>query len=240
MKTYSYSRLSTWYTCKYSWNRIYNEKDRGEDNWFARYGTLGHDIFEKVDLKELNPEDAFNEWDSRYKAEVLLGGEHEMPWMNKWKTEGDVFFKRFKGWRTEPLWVEKHVILERENYKFQGYVDRMSRLPNGDLAMQDYKCSNVYEGDQLKEKARQMYLYSAGVQQEYGEFPKRLIFFHFRKNAPVIVPFKGEEYEEAWEWADRTVAEIEAHEGNYPMEDNDFFCQSICNFRNTCTKEFEI
>jgi RecB family exonuclease len=238
--TYSFSRLSSWNTCKHAWNNQYNLNDRGEDNWFSRFGTLAHDIFEKVDRKEIKPEDALPNWVLKYEPEVLQGNPHEFKWMDKWQSEAEAFFRGFKGWRTEPVWIEKHVVLERDGYNFQGYVDRLSRMPDGTLAMQDYKCSNVYEGEKLREKARQMYLYSAGVHQEFGEFPKKLIFYHFRKKAPVIIPFNGEAYEEAWEWADRTVNEIEAYEGNYPMQDNGFFCQAICNFRNTCTKEFTV
>lgn len=239
-KTYSFSRLSSWNTCKHSWDRRYNLNDKGEDNWFARYGTLAHEIFEAVDLGKLDPKSAYVEWDSRYREEVLLGADsHELPWMNKWKTEGDNFFKTFKGGRTKALWVEKHVVIEREDYIFQGYVDRMSQLPNGNYMITDYKCSNVYEGEQLKEKARQLYLYSIGVNREFKWFPEKLMFYHFRKKAPVVIPFNKEDFKEAWAWADRTVKEIEEYEGDYPMKDNGFFCTAICNFRNTCTKQFE-
>ena len=240
-KTYSFSRLSSWDTCKRAWKNNYMDGDRGEDNFFSRFGTLAHSIFERIDLGQLDPKDGYSEWSSRYQAEVLLGEDrHELPWMDKWKSEGDAFFKTFTGGRTRAIWVEKHIVIEREGYTFQGYVDRMSQLPNMDYMITDYKCSNIYEGEELKKKARQLYLYSIGVNREFGEFPKKLMFYHFRKKAPVVIPFNKEDFKEAWAWADRTVAEIEAYEGNYPMQDNKFFCQAICNFRNTCTKQFEI
>jgi RecB family exonuclease len=235
MNTFSFSRLTSWNTCKGAWNRNYNLNDKGEDNWFSRFGTLAHDIFEKVDREEIPADYACAEWSSRYKAEVLLGAEvHDVEWQNKWCEEATRFFLTFKGWRTEVVWIEEHVEIDRGAFKFQGYVDRLSILPSGDYSMQDYKTSKVYTGETLREKARQMYLYSAAVKERFGVFPKNLIFMHFRQNAPVIIPFKEADYFEAWDWAAKTVAEIEAYEGDYPLTDNGYFCKAICNYRNSC------
>jgi RecB family exonuclease len=243
MKVYSFSRLTTWNTCKGGFHRKYNLNDKGEDNWFSRFGTLAHDIFEKVDRKEIPASQSLKEWAARYDEEVLLGAEaHEEPWMDNWLKDACRFFAEFKGWRTEAVWIEEHIEVESDYhfkgqyfpFKFQGYVDRLSRLPNGDFSMQDYKCSKPYKGTDLKEKQRQMYLYSAAVKERFGVFPKNLIFMHFRQNAPVIIPFKESDYLEAWEWAAKTVAEIETYEGDYQLTDNGYFCQSICNYRKDC------
>jgi RecB family exonuclease len=235
MTTYSFSRLTSWNTCKGAWNRNYNLNDKGEDNWFSRFGTLAHDIFEKVDRKEIPASEAKNQWLTRYTAEVLLGADsHEVPWMENWCKDAFKFFALFQGWRTEAVWIEEHVEIDRGTFKFQGYVDRLSILPSGDYSMQDYKCSKVYTGETLREKARQMYLYSAAVKERFGVFPKNLIFMHFRQNAPVTIPFKEADYFEAWDWAAKTVAEIEAYEGDYPLTDNGYFCKAICNYRNSC------
>jgi len=238
MTTYSFSRLSSWDTCKRAWKNNYIEGDRGEDNFFSRFGTLAHSVLEKVDLKEISPEYAFTEWEDRYPSEVGLP--HEIPWMDNWKKEADNFFKTFKGFNTEAKWVEQHVLLQRDNYLFQGYVDRLGlSSTNGNLILTDYKCAKPYEGAKLKEKARQLYLYSTAVKEEFGKFPERLIFFHFRQKLPLIVPFKVEDYIEAWDWADKMVSEIESYSGDYPMKDNGYFCNAVCGYRNTCTKQFE-
>lgn len=234
-RTYSFSRLSSWDTCKHAWKRNYIEGDRGKDNFFNTFGTLGHSVFEKVDRGELRPEQALQEWASRYDAEVVA---HTEGWMNKWRAEADRFFKDFTGWRTEPVWVEEHFVLDMDGYRFQGFVDRLGRAKNGDLIMTDYKCAKPYEGTQLKEKARQLYLYAGAVHKQFGEYPKKLIFFHFRQNHPQIIPFKAEDFMEAVDWADRTVRDIEAYQGDYPMRDNGYFCEAVCGFRNSCTKQF--
>lgn len=235
--TYSFSRLTSWDTCKRAWKNRYIDGDYGEDNFFNTFGTLGHDIFEKIDKGELNPEDAFKEWHSRYDSEVVLP-ENYPKWMDNWKKDADKFFIHFTGWRTECVWVEEHVKIERPYYNFQGFVDRLGRTKKGDLIMTDYKCAKPYSGSNLKEKARQMYLYSGAVNEKFGQFPSKLIFFHFRQNHPQIIPFKMDDYLEAWDWADKMVAEIESYEGNHPMTDNDYFCQAVCSYRNTCTKQF--
>jgi len=233
--TFSFSRLSSWDTCKHAWKRNYIEGDRGEDNFFSRFGTLAHSIFERVDRGLIRPEGAFQEWISRYDAEV---GAHEQKWMDNWQRDAEKFFVGFTGWRTEAVWVEEHFVLDMGTYNFQGYVDRLGRSSNGDLILTDYKCAKPYEGTNLKEKARQLYLYSGAVHEKFGEWPKKLIFFHFRQNLPLIIPFNANGLAEAVEWADRTVADIQAYSGNYPMRDNGYFCQAVCGYRNSCTKQF--
>lgn len=236
--TYSFSRLSSWETCKRAWKNNYINGDRGEDNFFNTFGSLAHSVLEKIDRKELDPKDAFQEWSTRYASEVVLP-EGYPKWMDNWKSDADNFFMMFQGWRTEAIWIEEHIKIERPNYTFQGFVDRLGKTKQGDLIMTDYKCAKPYTGSTLKEKARQMYLYSGAVNDKFGQFPSKLIFFHFRQNFPQIIPFKMEDYLEAWDWADRTVAEIEAYEGDYPMTDNGYFCEAVCGYRNTCTKQFE-
>lgn len=236
VNVYSYSRLSSWDTCKRAWKNNYIDGNRGEDNFFNTFGTLGHSVLEKVDRKEILPSQSFQEWDSRYGAEVV---EHTHKWMDGWKSGADKFFKNFRGWSTEPVWVEEHFTVQMDGYLFQGYVDRLGRTKDGDLIMTDYKCAKPYEGAKLKEKARQLYLYSLAVHQHFGEYPKKLIFFHFKDNVPTIIPFKMEGLSEAVEWADRMVQEIENYEGSYPMQDNGYFCEAVCGYRNTCEKRFK-
>lgn len=234
-RTYSFSRLSSWDTCKHAWKRNYIEGDRGEDNFFNTFGTLGHSVFEKVDRGELRPDQAAEEWLSRYDAEVVP---HTASWMEKWKNGATRTFTNFKGWRTEPVWVEHHFTLEMDGYLFQGHVDRLGKAKNGDLILSDYKCAKPFEGAKLREKARQLYLYAGAVYAESGKWPKKLVFYHFVQGVPVIIPFKEKDFEEAMEWMDRTVQDIETYSGSYPMQDNGYFCEAVCGYRNTCEKRY--
>jgi RecB family exonuclease len=234
-QTYSFSRLSSWDTCKHAWKRNYIEGDRGEDNFFNTFGTLGHSVLEKVDRKEITPQQAFQEWVSRYYDEVVP---HTEEWMDGWKFKADKFFVNFKGWRTEAVWIEEHFTIEMDGFLFQGYVDRLGRTSSGDLILTDYKCSKPYEGEKLKEKARQLYLYSIAVNRAFGKWPSKMVFMHFKDNVPVTVPFRYDDMLEAVMWADRTVKDIETYSGDYPMQDNGYFCEAVCGFRNTCEKRF--
>ena len=171
----------------------------------------------------------------RYDVEVVP---HTEKWMDTWRRDGDRFFESFKGWRTEPVWVEHHFVLDMDGYRFQGHVDRLGMAANGDLILTDYKCAKPYEGTNLKEKARQMYLYAGAVHKGFKKWPTKLIFLHFRQNLPVIIPFKEKDFEEAMEWMDRTVRDIETYSGSYPMQDNGYFCQAVCGYRNTCEKRY--
>lgn len=236
-KTYSFSRLSMWDGCKLSFRYKYVDKIEGHDNWFSAFGTLAHEIFEKVDRGEMKPEDAWTYWTSKYPELVLRDHPHTFGWQNKWYDQTSYFFLSFKGWRTPARKIEEYIEIDRGDYILRGYIDRAS-LDNDGWVITDHKSSNPFSVEDLLKKRRQLYLYAEAIRQTEGEFPKRLVFNFFRKKQFLVIDFNEAEFYEAWAWADATVREIENAEKDpsfdyYPTV-SPFFCKNICDFRAIC------
>ncbi len=118
-----------------------------------------------------------------------------------------------------------------------GYIDLIFE-DDGEIVIRDYKSKAEFKNDkELKEYARQMYLYSTYVKKEYGKFPKELQFLNFRKTMePKIIAFDEDDYNEAIEWANDTVREIR-NAFAYPpvsLRCGDFYANELCNHRKYC------
>jgi len=86
----------------------------------------------------------------------------------------------------------------------------------------------------IAKKSRQLYLYSSFVKERFGEFPTDLSFFFFRLNKKINIKFNKRDYEEAVEWMHRTVELIELGVKTESKDGCDYFCDSVCSFRNIC------
>jgi hypothetical protein len=227
-----------WDSCKLSYRYRYIDKIPGHGNWFSSFGTFAHLILELVDRGKIRPEDAYKVWVSHYGKRVLSQHPHSFPWMLKWYDGVSDFFFSFKGWRTKATHIEHYIEVDRGSYILRGYIDRGSIDSDGRVILTDHKSSNPFTKEDLAKKRRQLYLYSAHIKEETGNFPSKLIFNFFRKGEFITIPFNESEYNEAWAWADATVAEIEKAiadtDTEYPASPSPFFCQNICDFRATC------
>ena len=80
---------------------------------------------------------------------------------------------------------------------------------------------------------RQLYIYSAAVEQEYGKTPKSLCFNCFR--APVFIeePFQEQAYAESKKWLEESVARITA-ETDFKPDIEYFRCTPLCEMNGHC------
>jgi len=227
-----------WDTCKLSYKYKYIDGLQGEENWFSAFGTFAHLIFELVDRGKIKPSDAYNVWTKYYPKRVFQKHGHAFPWMLKWYDEASDFFFTFKGWRTKAKYVEQYIEIDQWDYILRGYIDRGSIDSDGRVILTDHKSSNLFSQEDLAKKRRQLYLYSTYIAQTTGEFPSKLIFNFFRKKDFITINFNESEYKEAWDWAHKTVAEIEYAISNpdfdYEPKVDKFFCKNICDFRFQC------
>lgn len=240
LEKYSFSKLSSWHQCKYGYYQKYIEHKSGEGNAFSSYGSFVHEILEKYAKGE------YRLWDlpSIYEWGFDAAIKEKFPW-NKYKNlrqsyhdEGLTFLKKFQGYDDyKILGVEQGFEIQISDWTLIGYIDLIFE-DDGEIVIRDYKSKAEFKNDkELKEYARQMYLYSTYVKKEYGKFPKELQFLNFRKTMePKIIAFDEDDYNEAIEWANNTVREIRNAFAYPPMSlrCGDFYASELCNHRKYC------
>lgn len=233
--TWSFSRANSFDSgCKWCWYKGYIEGNRGEGNVFAEFGSLVHNMIEDIYDGKLMIWDVMD-----YYVEEFNKISFDFPRLGKadlkeiYFNQGYAYFEDFKfndNW--EIVKVELAINTTVDDYKFIGFVDMLIRdKTDGKLIILDHKSKAKFEKGELKEYARQLYLYAKGVYEIYGEYPKMLMFNRFRKKEYSPVMFKMSEYEEAQRWLVSTIEDIKMWR-EFPVTEDDFYLNNLCNHRN--------
>lgn len=253
--TWSYSRITAYDHCPYSFYLKYIIADDdmylAESNFYAESGSYVHSILEKVLKGELSEENAAQYYLDHYDDNIF------------YKTRQNIMEKNFElcedylcnldfDWLKdfEILGVEKeiHVVLKDENgneYPFIGYIDLAVRhKETRKIYIIDHKSSSYpfkrdgktvlkkSESDFTKYKM-QMYLYAKAIFEEYGEYPEKLIWNHFKDQKVAVIPFDKDEYDKAIQWFIDKIHEIE-NDDEFEARCDFFYCNNLCDFRASC------
>mgnify|MGYP002525616460 CR=1 FL=1 len=245
---YSYSQLSSFNECSYSFylQRIEGLEEEAS-NAFAERGSLIHDLLDQWAKKKLTKEEMLTEYERRYSDEVVTA----------WPTFPKGYAK--KAYENGVLFLESfdefdgyEVLSAEEKFKidlplsdgttrpFVGIIDMMLLdKSTKDLIICDHKSKSMTSFKKDEDKMyRQQLLYSTYVKQQYGKFPDRLMFHLFNEQG--VKPerlFSHEAYDETLDWASKQINGIE----NYAIidwltckEKPDYFCWNLCSARKEC------
>lgn len=119
-----------------------------------------------------------------------------------------------------------------------GYIDLLLRnKKTGSLIVCDYKSKAKFKSkEEQAHYARQLYLYSLFIREQYGKYPDELWFIMFRKQNIVKINFDEKSYIEAQKWMYAQLDEMKKLK-EFPAKYDDFFCTNLCNFRNSCLEK---
>jgi len=131
--------------------------------------------------------------------------------------------------------AEKELNFKIDNYNITGYIDLLLKDKDGGLHIYDHKSSTVKSktSEKAKEYWKQMYLYSIGIYEEYKIYPKQIHINAFKEGKIYTIDFDEKEVEKVKQWVLDTIDLIKKETKFLPKSDS-FFCNFICNFRNTC------
>lgn len=251
LMTWSFSRLNSFYGCRYEWLQKYIEEPRENnlDSCYGQGGGFAHELLEGYFKGELDAWDLPSIYETEFNDKVT----EWFPTINGKNLRDDYYEKildYFNNFEPLPdeyeiLGVEKKVEFEIDGYPFIGFIDLLLRdKTTGQITILDHKSSSMKykkNGDFAKasqpkflEYKRQLYLYSIPIIEEYGKVDW-LEWNFFKDGKMVGIPWKREEYEEAKKWAVDTIHEIE-NETEWPMkEKTDFmYCSYLCSKRGVC------
>lgn len=237
LERYSFTKLSSWYTCPYGWKLKYIDGKSGIGNAFSSYGSFVHELLEKYAKGEVKLEElpALYEWEFDSAIEEKFPYNKYTDLRESYYNQGLEFLKNFQGYDDyEILGVEKKFEVKVKDWLFNGIIDLLFADRDGKLIIRDYKSKAKFANPlERNEYARQLYLYSIAVEEEYGALPDELQFLMFRRNELVVIPFDINDYENAIDWADMTVNAIR-NAFDYPPYCDEFYAQNLCNHREYC------
>ena len=225
--TYSFSRVNTFLTCPHSFYAAYVEKEEQWQNGWGEGGGWSHEVIEKVLKGEIAAEDALSTWDKG--VPDLKFPYMRASYISKYIEGTRKFFEDFRGVNDEILAVERHFVIDIDGISFQGYSDLETRCNEGKLKIVDWKFASEssFRGAKLKEKQRQLYLYSISFKEKFGEYPDELYFYLCLHKKPIRIKFKEADLQEAIDWLKAGVAQIESAM-EYPKQPQSFYCRNLC------------
>ena len=239
---YSFSKISSFLHCRYGFFKHYFNGEEGISHGTSEFGGFCHNILEKFEKGELNVYDLSQYYIDNYNKEITsdftlkMSEDFSKDFAGDYYDSGKKYFENFEGFNDFEILEAEYEFEEVINdlFIFNGKIDLVALDKNGDLVIIDHKSKARFKSKaELKEYARQLYLYSYATYKKYGKFPKQMMFNRFRKNEWTIIDFKQEDYEEALNWAVTNVEEIESTFDFYP-NCGDFFSDNFCAFRNVC------
>jgi len=243
--TWSFSRLNSFYNCKYAWFLQYIECNKSANSFFSQFGTLVHKILEKYVKGELSIFEISQYYEDNFDKYVT---EPAPP--NQYVDLRESYYEKGLDYLNnidlilddyEILGVEKEVKFKIKDYDFVGFIDLLLKdKKTGEITILDHKSASIKltkkgvsktDIDKFQEFKRQLYLYAKPVLEEYGRVDY-LKWNLFKLKDYITIPFNQDEYNEAFQWAEDTIKLIENEIMWLPDNSNRFFCNFLCGQRN--------
>lgn len=232
IKTWSFSRLNI--DCLYEYKLSYIEKLERATNGWALVGTHAHETIEKYLLQEIGIENVLQYFIEHYPKEATFPTFGKTNLGLKLYDQLEEFFSTFKGFTTQTIGVEQkfEIQLDEEN-QLIGFIDRVFRKPNGRIGVVDYKISNVFNGQEIIKKSKQLFVYAWAIKEIYGEYPEDMYFHFLKTNDFIRVNFNEEALQKTKDWVWERI-NIMSNETEFAPNLNNFYCANLCSQRYNC------
>jgi len=197
---YSHSRLSSFENCPKQFHYRYVERRAVDTEGIEAFvGKRVHEVLERLNQfveRGLVPSLAkvvarFRaDWEQHFDAERVRIVRAENP-PESYRENGERclanhYRRHYPFDRDETLGIEAHVAFPLDGegrYRMQGFVDRISRAPDGAIEIHDYKTGRWVPTQQNLDADRQLALYQIGVQSRHGaETPVRLVWHYLLRD----------------------------------------------------------
>ena len=240
-KPYSFSALTSFEECPAMFAMTYlaDPKIEENNNAFAEYGTLCHDLFDKYAKGELCDFELASEYESRYPDEVV----HNFPpypknYAEKVYNLGLQYFQEFEGFGDQYEIVASEQMFETTicGHKFKGIIDLILRNTVDDtIVIVDHKSKSASGMKKdFSTYVKQLYLYSVYVKETYGKYPSLLRFNVFKENKFFDEVFSEKKLQEVIQWMDDIVMRIEMEDEWEATPPGEYFCRWICGYSTLC------
>lgn len=247
--TWSYSRISTFDQCPYKFFLKYISDSREVPMFYAEFGSFIHRILEGFYKGELTKDEMLMTFLTDFSSEVK-GDRPSAEIVGKYIQKGSEYLRGFEPFPYKMLEVEKRIDFELNGRRFVGFIDYLGEDSDGGLIIVDNKSRDLkprsnrkkptLKDAELDEMLKQLYVYSYGIQEEFGRAPKKLCFNCFKAGVFIEEDFNEVARDDAFRWAFKTIEEIEEEEDFDPSLDY-FYCNFLCEVHDDCVyhEEFQ-
>ena len=234
LMTWSYSRLRAYEDCGYGFFLNYIEEEEETKHFYAEYGSLIHRILEQFYSGAITKEQALSMFMTGFVLD--LPDEVKPSIAENYYQQGKEYLSSLAMPKEKIVGVEERLNFKVGDYPFVGFVDLL--LEDDGLIIQDHKSRILRMGTEKQNEefdsfTKQLYLYSAGIKQRYGQLPKKLRFNCFRNGTLLEEVFNKNKYKETIQWALDTIKKIE-QESTWKPSLEWFKCKYICGFSDSC------
>lgn len=200
-----------------------------EQNGYGEFGTLMHMAIELI----INGEDGYSFYVDNMNIENIPNGKFE-----EYSVVVPEFLRAFKptSFHGEIVGTEKEFSLDIDSEnEFTGIIDLILKSDNS-YTLVDWKISKIFNKITLKEKQKQLYLYSNYVYQTYGVYPNKMFFYFpavYANKKYIEINWLEADYKEAYNWMLNEINSVNTTERK-PNTDNWIMCNRLCAVKNHC------
>lgn len=257
---YSFSRLSSFDNCPYSYNLTYNEEDRGEDSVYTFLGSAVHEIVEQLQKQTIDNQQAIIMFMDKVEDCEILDLEF-MSESTKQKYIENIshFLANFKPITKGEFFIEEEIFVQIGDYLLRGFIDIYFKDKN-EIIIIDYKTSSKFKKKELIPNGRQLVLYAMALEQKYPDCKVKAIAWDMLKyvevegaRGPKLIErreLEGQEYKEGLvyhtlndeikqeciDYIIDTIQKIESATEYPPLDISKeyFYCSNLCGHRYRC------
>lgn len=246
---FSYSSVSTFENCPYSFKLTYIDALPREKNFFSDFGLLVHDCFEQFFGDKLSYFELSDYYKKQFDVFVTsVPPQYPAGMLERYRENGQEFFDNFffEKDNYEMLFVEDTIDLQIGDVLFTARPDLvLIEKETGKHILLDYKTSTPYRIDKRNGKEivdnqkiagylKQMYLYTHAVMQKYQIKISEIKIWYPRLNRIDTYVWDEKEETKVIKWLNETVKKIK-NETDFTYDNSSkYFCQNLCGVRDFC------
>jgi putative RecB family exonuclease len=235
---YSHSRLSSFENCPKQFHYRYVERRAVDTEGIEAFvGKRVHEVLERLNqFVERGLVPSLAKVVGRFRAEwerhfdpgrvriVRAENPPEVYRENGERCLANHYRRHYPFDRDETLGIESHVTFPLDGagrYRVQGFVDRISRAPDGAIEIHDYKTGRWVPSQEQLDGDRQLALYQIGVQARHGgAAPVRLVWHYLLRDQLRVSTRSAEQLEALRERTIELIDRIESEQAFAPTPSN--------------------